>query len=698
MSRRSRKRRNGAYQRSCAQKTDAHWIDQVGVWLLAVTAVVLPIAFDPRSTLPFPITKAGVLGVTAYALGATLSVKFVVSGFASVPRTWLIAPPAVYVVLTAVAALFAVDTNIALWGSYDRRLGLVSTVQMGVIFVAAATFVYTRVEVLTVLAAVAVGGTLVAVYGTAQRLGLDPIRWPITGAVFATFGNSNIMGQYFAVLAAASLAGLLSLSPLSRRRASATALTVLSIAFVGGVVLSGARAALIGLTIGSVAALGLTVSRLTARRRRTLAAGLAVAVITVGSALVLATPLGARMAALAEGTDLSVSERALLYRTIFEVVADRPVLGVGPDNLAAVYNQYRPVEALTFGQLVTQSSAHGWPFRALLDTGVVGLLAFVAIGVTFVAAAAQTVRRSDNADSGILTVLGVALLTFLAAGVFAVNDLGTDWLFWLVGGMLVGTLAGPRGQAARRLSGWRTPVAAVLAAGLLWPVLGLSRDIGASRALLASRTLAERDPTGALAYAREVVEYDDRWPDHWNSLGLRALQAGDRDLALSAFERAASAGPYDPQIWTNLGKLQALLSNARPGLADRARASAARAVMADPRNPVAHAGATQIYLILGDNAAAAEEAEAALALAPRSDVYLELAAVAFTASRRLDEALRAIQEAISFQETSYRRLVLARIYATQANYPAARTQLSRALQLDPGNRDAALLMHEIADR
>ena len=675
-----------------AAKPVGQWIDQLGAWLLAATAVALPLAFDPRSTFPFPIAKAGVLGIAAYALAATLVAKLLTTGKSALPRTWLLALPAPFLAAMCGATVFAVDTNIAIWGAYDRRLGLVATIQMAVIFVAAAAFARTRSDLRTILGGVGAGGVLVASYAVAQRLGLDPIRWPTPDLVFGTLGNSNIMGQYFAVLAAGSIAGSLHALPPGPRKAPAVLLAILSIVFVAGTVLSGARAALIGLSVGATLAVALTVWRVVPSGR-SVAAGVAVAAAAIGTAAIILTPIGARIATLAQGTDLSVSERGLLYRTILEIVADRPLLGVGPDNLAAVYNAYRPVEALAFGPLLTQSSAHGWPFRALLDAGVLGLVTFLAVGVGLIGAVVRSRRSADL--RGEVGVLGVALITYLMAGVFAVNDIGTDWLFWLISGLLVATVGAHTLRGARPLRGWRTPVAIGLAAGLVWPLLGLTRDIGASRALLASRSLSSRDSGAALVQAREVVEADDRWPDHWNSLGLRALAGGDRALAMASFERAARAGPFDPLIWRNLGTLQAQSAQNDPIMRDRAIESARRSVQADPRNPQSHAAAAQIYLMLGDAQSAVREIEAALALPFADDGAFELAAAAYLQTGRIGDARTAIERALAVRETWERRLLLARVHMAEGRTDQARTQLMRVLEIDPGNRVATALLAQV---
>ena len=664
---------------------------------MAAAAALLPLAFDPSSQVAFALPKAEVLGILAYLLAATLVLTLLATGWRAIPMSWIHIPVGVYLAIAVAASIFAVDRNLALWGAYDRRLGLVSSLQLGVLYLATATFVRSRRETATVLLGAAGGAAIVLTYAVLQRFDLDPIRWSGEHFPFSSLGNSNIMGHYFATLAAASLAVLTALFPWSGRRRIAVALAALFGAFVLGAVLSGARAPLLGLAVGAVVAVGLMAWRvIRGRRGRTAAIGLVFVGVLLAGAIVLLTPAGARIATLASGTDLSVAERSLIYQTVVEIVKDRPLLGVGPDNFPAVYNVYRPLEALRFGALVTQSSAHGWPWQVALDTGIGGLLVFAVLVVTIGVVAARQLRPANDWR---VPLLAVALVTYLAGGVFTVNDLGSEWLFWLAAGLLIGAGAEITTPAvsARPLRGARAIVAAALAVGFLWPTIALVGDIGASRTLVASRQ-AQRNPVAALALARKAAEADGRWPTHWNNLGLRAVDAGDRASALAAFERAAQVGPYDPLIWKNLGTVQALLAAAQPRMGDRARQSAARAVAADPRNPEAHAGAAQIYVILGDGEAAAREAEVALSVAPGNDTYLELAANAYMQLGRSDEARTAIQSALAVHETWQRRFVLARVDVVEGRYAEARSELRRVLALDPGNQKATVLLDQLVGR
>lgn len=663
----------------------------VGVWLVTATAILLPLVFDPDSAVAFALPKAAVLGLLAYALGAALVVLVVMSGWRALALSRIHVVVALYLATLVISAAFAVDRELAVWGTYDRRLGLISALQLGVLYVAAATFVRTRRDTAIVLLGAASGGVLVLTYALLQRTGFDPVPWR-EGGTFASLGNANPMGHYFATLAAGAFAALLAIGTRNLADRRLLILVALSVGFVAGTVLSGARAPLLGLGVGVIATVAIAALRRQHARHSWVLAGLAVGVAAVAVGAVAFTPLGTRLTALATGTDLSVAERASIYGTVVQIVTDRPVLGAGPDNFPAVYNLYRPVESLQMaGALATQSSAHGWPWRVALDTGVVGLLAFGAMLVSLAGLALRQFRRVGDWRG---PVLSAALVTFLSAGLFTVNHLSTEWMLWLAGGLLVGASASPSQDATRPLRGWQIVVAVALGVWLLWPALALVNDVGASRTFMESRS-TKRDPAARLALARAAAKADGRWHTYWNSLGLRAIEAGDQATALTAFERAAAVGPYDPLIWKNLGTLQAQLGSSQPPLRERARHSAARASAADPRNPEARAGAAQIYLLLGDGDAAAREAELALSIAPGNPNYLELAANGYLLAGRAADARLAVLSAIAAGETWQRRYLLARAYVLEGRQAEARIELRRVVELDPQNGPARELLRQL---
>ncbi len=661
--------------------------------LVAAVTLALPLALDPSSDVAFAMPKAEVLGVLAYAIAAALILVVVTEGPTAIPRSPIHIAVVAYLVVLCLASVFAVDHEMAVWGAYDRRLGLVSMVQLAVVYLGAATFVRSRADALVVLATASVAGAIVVAYGILEATGHDPIHWSSRAYASSSLGNSNPFGLYMATLAAGSLAALVALFPWRARRPVVAALMATTAMLLGGTILSSARAPLLGLGAAAVLSVGIAAAtRWRGSGRRSvvaLAGGTAVVAIIV----VAFTSAGTRLGSLLSGSDASVRERSVIYRTIAEIVRDHPLLGVGPDNFAAVVNAYRPLEQLQFGAVATVSSEHGWPWRVALDTGVIGALVFLGL---LASVGAIMLRRVRDGDWRAMTVVA-ALAAWFAAGVFTVDHVGTEWMPWLGFGLLVGMGTTNDLSPAHRYVRNLPVLAGALALGVLWPAAALVNDVSASRALVASRTAPVRGGA-ALALAQSAVDADDRWAAHWNNLGVRAIDAGDRTKALAAFERAAAIAPYDPLIWKNLGTLQAQLAATRPEMSATARESARRASAADPNNPEAHAGAIQIYLLLGDEESATAEADLITAEGTTDPVVLDLAAHAYLQAKRYEEARAQVERALQYGETVERRLLLGRVFIGEGNYAEARAQLQRVLVLDPKDQTAPALLAQIAGR
>lgn len=680
-------------RRAPRREADRRSGDRLGLSTVTASALLLPVVMDPQAGSTFELPKAEILGILAYATAAALALVVIRGGWRAIPMSWMHVPVIAYLGVVTASAVGAVDPGLALWGDYERRLGLLSSLQFGVLYLGTATFIRDRAAVMTLFGGTIAGAVLVLAYAIIQRIGLDPVSWATEAQTFSTLGNSNVMGHYFSTIAAATFAGVIAADPWSRSLRYLAAALALVGGLALGTVLSGARAPLLGIAVGILFATALVAWRGTSNaRHRRILIGLTLSVVLSGAAIVLFTPVGGRIAALASGTDTSVAERALIYQTVVEIVRDRPVLGVGPDNLAAVYGAYRPPDALRFGTSTTQTSAHGWPWRVALDSGLLGVIAF---GAVVIAACVVAIARLRQRADPTLFVLLTGLVTFLAGGLFTVGHLGTDWFFWVAVGAIAGTGAPSLAALQRGLRGPRSLAVGLLAIGLVWPVAILLNDLGASRAFALSRPPGRGDPAADIALARKAADADGRWPAHWNNLGLRAVDAGDRSTALIAFERAAETGGYDPLIWKNLGTVQAQLSAAQPAMRDRAVESARRAIEVDPRNPEAHAAAAQVHLILGDAATSIREGEFALSLLPGNDRYLELVAAGYLQLGRVMDARTAIESALAVGETWQRRLLLARVHVAEGRLPEARTQLARVLAIDPGNRSATALLGQI---
>ena len=209
------------------------------------------------------------------------------------------------------------------------------------------------------------------------------------------------------------------------------------------------------------------------------------------------------------------------------------------------------------------------------------------------------------------------------------------------------------------------------------------------RAGIALRALALRmraeahalsgDVAGALSDARRAAELAPSDARAWNSLGIAAADAGDRELAVDAFGNATRLDPTYARGWNNYG-------NALRAVGRRAEALAAfgRAVAADPRYAFGWTNLAVARRDEGDDAGAAEAARRALALDPRQrTAELVIAGIARRAGD-LDRAIDGYRRALAGRpDDAATRLALAGTLAERDDMDDARAAYARAAGDDP---------------
>ncbi|MGH9159340.1 MAG: O-antigen ligase family protein, partial [Vicinamibacteraceae bacterium] len=407
----------------------------LGVLCAKISLVVL--VFDPFAMNVFSQPKALASHSLTYVLVGLLSALAFQHGRVMVPRSPLHLPVAAFGAAYVLAAMFAVDHRVALYGAPDRGLGLGMTLDNVALYAAAAVIVRTRAD-LAWVARTLFGTTVVlALYAAMQKLGLDPIGWASgfgENRPFTTMGNAGALGVYMSAVAVG--AATIALAGMTLRWATIGLLC----AALLGVWLAGARAAVVGLVIGGTVAIAPLLLSFISRRIRLVAigglsivslatAGLLALVILAGTPSVLtASPQGLPDMLASRGG--SITGRLEIYRAAIEMVRDRPILGVGPDNYVVAFPKYRAiVDPKTHESDAPQSSTHSWLFKVLTDAGLVGLVSFASV---ILVATALAVRSGTPWSRASLA----AIAAFLGTGLFSINHIATEWMPWLGFGVI----------------------------------------------------------------------------------------------------------------------------------------------------------------------------------------------------------------------------------------------------------------------
>lgn len=659
--------------------------------LVALFKVALVVyVFDPTAADAFGLTKSVFSHATALVLGAGLVWLIARHGPAAVRVTPVHLAVLAVVASFALATPFALDRTIALFGTSRRYLGLDQIFDDAVLFLAFATL-YGRRPDRTLAAVGLLGiGLPVCLYGLAQRAGRDIIQYLEApgGRPIGAFGQPDTAGAFFGMLAVGAFA--VAAWPWSGAprwgRAVAVGIAVVSAALG---VATGARATYVALA-GGLAALGLAllVGRLALRPsfRRTIVA-LSVGAVVLGLGFAVVAPV------FASTFGVSGESRLEIWQTATRAVAQRPLLGVGPDNFVAAYPSLHDIRSFVLTSGEFQNSTHNVFLYAATSAGLLGLVAFAGL---LILTAAHGIRAASarSPDALILPVLGA----YVGQGFVTITDLGLQWLPFVLAGLAAAgwpQAAGWPAAAKRAAATANLPQAITVGLAAMTLAIALSvaqfTRIEASERFGDAQALLRADRAlQAVEYARRALQLDSSRAEPWALFGTALSQAGNPSAAASAFEEAARRQPWNPLYWRDL----ALTYIAR-GDVRRAVDSLRRAVAADPYDLEANDLLARMSYNAGDWQQALDAGGLAVRIDPRDVDRYEApvrAAMQLGQWRRAEELA---SQAIAQKDGPHLHVLLALAYDGDGLKADSQREVDRALALDPANQEALQLRDKL---
>ena len=184
-----------------------------------------------------------------------------------------------------------------------------------------------------------------------------------------------------------------------------------------------ARTAWIGLLAGVLVALAF-------RGRRVLLAGAAALAVLAAGAVLIEPSLAVRGAALVNAGDPASSARVRLWRTAVRIWQDHPITGAGLGSFKTHFEEYKVP-----GEYFARGHPHNDFLNILVGSGILGLVAFLALVAVLFHRALTTRARapaSMSAERAILSAAVAALVAFLVAGLGQcyLTDEETAMIFW----------------------------------------------------------------------------------------------------------------------------------------------------------------------------------------------------------------------------------------------------------------------------
>ena len=150
------------------------------------------------------------------------------------------------------------------------------------------------------------------------------------------------------------------------------------------------------------------------RRLRTAAPLLAAGLIAAGLLAATITTGGDNLARLLRPSDAATAARPLLWDSAWRMIADNPVLGIGPDNFLYHYPDYIRPEAWAEPNI---SHAHNIALDTWLTLGIPGLVVVVAVLAVYARTWRAALRRSTDGSRALVFGLGGAMLATLVHGI-----------------------------------------------------------------------------------------------------------------------------------------------------------------------------------------------------------------------------------------------------------------------------------------
>lgn len=181
---------------------------------------------------------------------------------------------------------------------------------------------------------------------------------------------------------------------------------------LAGLVATYTRGAWIGFAAGV-----LTVAATVRRGRWLLVAGL---LLLAGAALLAPRELRHRFLSMADPDEAGIRERVYMWRSGLAMWRERPVLGIGPGGVKREYPRYALPEAVK----KRTGHVHNTPLQILVERGVLGLAAWLAIWAAFFTRCIAVLRRLPGeavAERVLVVGSAAAIVAFLVGGLSEYN-------------------------------------------------------------------------------------------------------------------------------------------------------------------------------------------------------------------------------------------------------------------------------------
>lgn len=327
------------------------------------------------------------------------------------------------VLITTLATVFSLNPYRSFWSNYERMDGLITQIHLLLYFVVATGVLTTRQAWYKFFNVNLAAAFFVSVYALSQLLGAADIHQG-SSRIDASLGNAAYLAVYmlFNLFLAAYLAVVSTKNNWLR-----AVYGILAGWFTVLLYLTQTRGTILGL-IGGLFLLGLILAWRGRGRVRKVAIGLSIGVVAVVGIFLLAKDTAFvqnnqtlnRFAAISL-TEKTTTSRFTIWNMSLKAVAERPILGWGPESYVYVFSKY--YDPALWRQEPWFDRSHNVFLDWLITAGVFGLIAYLFLfgAAIYYLFRLQLFKKGDRSADGETDVVGAGLLLALLAAYLCHN-------------------------------------------------------------------------------------------------------------------------------------------------------------------------------------------------------------------------------------------------------------------------------------
>ncbi|HKW73552.1 MAG TPA: O-antigen ligase family protein [Candidatus Dormibacteraeota bacterium] len=537
---------------------------------------LLPLAYSPFTYDQFVLPKLLLARLLVAVLAILFLARVVSTRTVFIKRTPVDIPLLVFLASAALSSVFAENQNIALFGTYSRYDGLLTLATFIALFWLSVQSITDRSEAHVLVRVLLASGYTVGVVAIIQSIH-DSVALGLITPAFGSLGNPNVLGSFLALVIALGFGELLA------ARSMTTRVLLLNVLVVAGLalLLSFSRSSWFAT---GIAAVFILVTRPERRKLIGVVVPLLAALmvtLAIGYVVAVSGPLGSRFAgrvATLVNPSTAVGSRFGIWTDSLRLIASRPLLGYGPDNVGLVFPRFQTGDWGVTKEGIRQQidKAHLEVLQVAATQGIVGLAAHLYLLAAFIV----TFWRARRMDQALLFAAGwIAYETVIQLNF---TSLASAFPFWIFSAAAMVSCDAARSRSididrGRAFVGLGGVVAAGLAVAMWGAIVPYLADVRLREAVDADYAGRHREAQILAADARRLEPQESVYAVE---VGNTAFELGEWSAARTGYRDAASLGTFNPLVYRNLG-----LADRNLGFRTEGREAALKAVELDRFDP-----------------------------------------------------------------------------------------------------------------